>query len=272
VARVVEFEGEGGLILHRPGRYGLRPWRADDYYKLIFITDGTYSVETPGGLSTIASGQFIVLNAGAVHRHRHLSGAKLLVEITPDLFESTVRSLGVADGMGNRPILCGLPSASRALTMWATSAVEELREPRLGDGLLLEQSIHALAVHLLRLELQGPDRSCGVPAVDRALERMHTTYDAPLSLADLARAANMERFSFAHSFKRSVGLSPQRYLLRLRLQRASTLLRGTDESVLSIALRCGFGSLSSFNRAFRRGFDRSPRAYREMCTLPRLPR
>jgi len=63
--------------------------------------------------------------------------------------------------------------------------------------------------------------------------------------------------------KQTTGLTPQRYLNRLRLIKARHMLRHSDESVTDIAFRCGFGDSNHFSTLFRREFDWSPREIRQ---------
>jgi len=48
-----------------------------------------------------------------------------------------------------------------------------------------------------------------------------------------------------------------------RLNAAAEALHTTDETVLTIASRCGFENLSYFNRAFKKHFGMTPREYRK---------
>lgn len=63
--------------------------------------------------------------------------------------------------------------------------------------------------------------------------------------------------------KHTTGLTPQRYLNRLRLIKARHMLRHSDESVTDIAFRCGFGDSNHFSTLFRREFAWSPREIRQ---------
>ena len=63
--------------------------------------------------------------------------------------------------------------------------------------------------------------------------------------------------------KQQTGLTPQRYLNRVRLMKARHLLRHSDESVTDIAYRCGFGDSNHFSTLFRREFSWSPRDIRQ---------
>ncbi len=53
------------------------------------------------------------------------------------------------------------------------------------------------------------------------------------------------------------------FLNEYRLNAAAEALQATDETVLTIASRCGFENLSYFNRAFKAHFGMTPREYRK---------
>ncbi|HHD7473820.1 TPA: HTH-type transcriptional activator RhaS [Klebsiella oxytoca] len=78
----------------------------------------------------------------------------------------------------------------------------------------------------------------------------------------LAENFSLSLRTLHRQLKQRTGLTPQRYLNRLRLIRARHLLRHTDESVTGIAYRCGFSDSNHFSTLFRREFDWSPRDIR----------
>ncbi len=69
--------------------------------------------------------------------------------------------------------------------------------------------------------------------------------------------------------KQRTGLTPQRYLNRLRLGKAHHLLRHSEESVTDIAFQCGFGDSNHFSTLFKREFSYSPRDIRQGRDLVR---
>ena len=82
-----------------------------------------------------------------------------------------------------------------------------------------------------------------------------------------------DRFSLSlrtlhRQLKQHTGMTPQRYLNRLRLIKARHLLRHSDESVTDIAFRCGFGDSNHFSTLFRREFSWSPRDIRQGRDTP----
>ncbi|HUA19956.1 MAG TPA: AraC family transcriptional regulator [Bryobacteraceae bacterium] len=87
--------------------------------------------------------------------------------------------------------------------------------------------------------------------------------DEDVSLAALAEQTGLSAFHLQRVFAETVGESPKQLTLRLRLERAAALLLTGEDSVLEVALACGFQSHEVFIRAFRKRFGLAPRAYRE---------
>ena len=86
-------------------------------------------------------------------------------------------------------------------------------------------------------------------------------------MGDLAREAGLSPYHFLRTFERITGVTPHQYVLRARLREAAIRLVAEPGNVLDIALDCGFGDVSNFNRAFRTEFGVSPRAYRQGAAL-----
>jgi AraC-like DNA-binding protein len=96
----------------------------------------------------------------------------------------------------------------------------------------------------------------------RAKDLVDARYFDSLTVDDLARAAGLSRAHFSREFRRAFGESPHGYLLTRRLERAASLLRTTDRSVIDICFRVGLQSVGSFTTTFTRTYGLSPTAYR----------
>lgn len=83
-----------------------------------------------------------------------------------------------------------------------------------------------------------------------------------IDVDDMARAAGLSRAHFSREFKAAFGVSPRGYLLTRRLERAATLLRTTDRTVIEICLDVGLQSVGSFTTSFKRTYGRTPAQYR----------
>lgn len=84
----------------------------------------------------------------------------------------------------------------------------------------------------------------------------------PIGVAEVAAAAGLGPSRAMELFRRCLGDTIARYILRQRLSRAQTLLLATDRDVARIAFDAGFGSVSRFYEAFREAFGTTPRHWR----------
>jgi AraC-like DNA-binding protein len=87
-------------------------------------------------------------------------------------------------------------------------------------------------------------------------------YFKSVTLEKISKIAHMSPFAFSRFFKKNCGAGFVEYLNRVRTNKACYLLRETDYQVHAIALECGFGSISNFNKQFRKTEGISPRDYR----------
>jgi AraC-like DNA-binding protein len=96
----------------------------------------------------------------------------------------------------------------------------------------------------------------------RARDLADAHYTEPLDVDDMAGAAGLSRAHFSREFKHAFGVAPHAYLLTRRLERAASLLRVTDRSVMEICMDVGLQSVGSFTTSFKRMFGKTPTAYR----------
>jgi AraC family transcriptional regulator len=86
----------------------------------------------------------------------------------------------------------------------------------------------------------------------RVLEYIESNLGCELSLSELAGIAELSLHHFAHTFKRTIGVAPHRYVLERRVERVKAMLRTARASLVDISLAAGFDSQSHFTSTFRR--------------------
>lgn len=111
---------------------------------------------------------------------------------------------------------------------------------------------------------EKPDNSYSIaPALDYI--RKNYMLDFPISA--LADMCNMSYTHFRRTFASVMGTSTLEYLIKIRIEKASLLLRTTNSPILNISENVGFTSLSSFNRHFNEIMGESPRNWRKRMSL-----
>jgi len=101
------------------------------------------------------------------------------------------------------------------------------------------------------------------PELAILIEYVTRHLDAPLTLAEVAKAAGLRPTAVTHRLQRRFGLSFSQYLGKLRIHRAKALLRETGLDIAEVAHRVGIRDRSNFARLFRRFEQCSPREYRD---------
>lgn len=87
-----------------------------------------------------------------------------------------------------------------------------------------------------------------------------------IKVTDLAGLMKLSENQFRRKFKTEFGVTPQKFILRARLQASGHLLRSGTKPIAIIALECGFADQSYFSKQFRSFFGETPLQYRRRWT------
>jgi len=137
------------------------------------------------------------------------------------------------------------------------------------EGRVYVESLgQALAAHLTRHYAKSRASEGGVRGLTshqlrRAVEFIRDNLASDISLATIARAADLSPFHFARRFKLATGVAPHQYLIRQRIDRAKHLLAHGRTPLSEIAHQCGFCDQSHLTNHFRRATGVTPRRYRD---------
>lgn len=109
----------------------------------------------------------------------------------------------------------------------------------------------ALGVELMRITAwRESARLAATIPVAPALEYINRHYMEDFPIETLARLCGMSQSHFRRVFRELLSVGPLEHLNRTRILKACSLMRMSEDSILSISGQVGFQSLSSFNRHF----------------------
>lgn len=101
------------------------------------------------------------------------------------------------------------------------------------------------------------------PVLIEMITQMEAGMAEPLPLASLCAQSRLSRRQVERLFRQEMGLSPARYYVEMRLERAYLLLSHSSLSMIEIAIACGFGSPSHFSRTYRSHYGCTPQQTRQ---------
>ncbi|MFK7866290.1 MAG: GlxA family transcriptional regulator, partial [Alphaproteobacteria bacterium] len=106
------------------------------------------------------------------------------------------------------------------------------------------------------------------PRLIKAISEMEKHTEEALERDEIASRVGLSRRQLERLFRRYLNTSPARYYLKLRLNRAKTLLTQTSMPVTEVAFACGFTSASHFSKCYRDMFAKTPRHARGLSNQP----
>ena len=144
--------------------------------------------------------------------------------------------------------------------------VEERKNMQPDSKSMIRSMVWQLLLLIRRYHPESSGNDAGkfedIQRIAPALEWMNSHLDQPVTLAQLAGKCHTSIPNFRKLFHRAMGCAPQPYLIRMRLSTACSMLKHTNLAIQEIALRCGFPTLSNFNRQFQNICGTSPGALR----------
>ena len=178
-----------------------------------------------------------------------------------DLYPTLLPELGAAASRFD--FLYAVPDP--LLSQIVTTLAQEI-EGGFADKILIESLSTALFIRIAQRfigRLPLPTKKGLSPErLQRVREFVEAHLDEDLSLTVLADVACLSPYHFSRSFKETVGVGPQRYVIQRRIERAKALMRRTNQPLALIAQEAGFGDQSHLTSMFRREMGVTPGRYR----------
>ena len=165
---------------------------------------------------------------------------------------------------------CGLGKENRAFRCDVPEQLERcvqemVRCEMLGRGhefLLLGELYRFLGWIARSFEGQGRrSREAGTEYVERAADYIRSHFQEDLTVSKLALYVGLNRSYLTTVFQNTLHVSPQQFLMRFRMERASQLLLEGTLSVGEVARSCGYPDPLTFSKAFKRTLGVTPSQY-----------
>jgi len=218
-------------------------------------------------IGALSTGSFILAEAGLLANRRctvHWEYAELFRARYPTLRIS--QDLYVVD---RDVFTCSGGTAALDLML---HFIGEVSGPQLAMS-VAEQFIHPLIRRQEDQQRAQMHARYGIasPKLAQIIRLMEGALDEPLNVQAIADKVAISARQVERLFRKQLEISPRAFYLRLRLDKARTLLRHTLSPVRSVALECGFNSTSHFCHAYKRVFGLAPTLERQRLPEQRLP-
>lgn len=139
--------------------------------------------------------------------------------------------------------------------------VEEVRSQEWGYDRIISLKIQEIIAYIWR-KSSGVYRN--VKDLAYCKRYIEENYMQNVSVGELAKMTCYSRDRFRHLFAEEFGISPQNYLISMRLDNAERLLRTTKLSCMNIAQMCGFSDSGQMTKMIKKKYNRCPKELRRI--------
>jgi len=239
-----------------------------EFCKLVLLVSGQGEYMVEDRNYTMRAGDILMIGSGQVHKPDFAAGMeyeRFIFYISPEFLQvhssEECNLVQLFDGMQGH-VLRLEEGRYRKVFELAGTLEEELNKNAFGKKVMANSLLMQLLVKLGRYREKGEALQAERPAVsDERIGRMlsfienHLSED--LSVDDLAEYVYMSRYHMMRLFKKETGQSVYDYLTERRLFFARELIRQGVPATES-CFQAGFGSYSSFTRAYGKRFGTTP--------------
>ncbi len=231
-------------------------------YQLLYMVSGHADYLLDGEWQTVGEGKIVLYRPQVPQFYRTYSQVPMLcrwVHFSGTEAASLLEECGMGQGNLFSPGLC--PAAEALLK---SMVVEILHREPMYRIVVESQFRQAMALFGRQMaQRKGSVASSSRQRILSIVEYMNRHYFEPLQTEELAARCGLSKYHFIRLFRMCMGMTPYSYLIRIRMERAETLLQTGDMTIQEVAFVCGYNDPLYFSRAFSRHFGVSPTDYKQ---------
>ncbi len=143
-------------------------------------------------------------------------------------------------------------------------ATYALRDAEVPDFTGLEHLFKFLPLLCDKSKKTGQEENLYLQYIIPIQQYIEQHYSEQIQTSELAKRYNIDRSYFYRLFKKFTGLSPEKYIISLRMQRAKLLISATDLPLTTISTYVGYENYPPFFSMFKKIIGVSPNEYRKI--------
>lgn len=237
--------------------------------EVLYILKGKASQQINNNLFDANEGNLVIIQGDQIHStytSMDKNNEILVIQFEPEIykfFSATTESISFPE------LLNTADSSIKEAIVIINDIIDEITIKNIGYELFIKAAVLKLAAILLRNFNLNNRKKADSFQLNRAKDMLKNTfklidenYSNTITLNQAVIASNLSVPHFCRLFKKYTGKSFINYLTFYRLSKAEEMLLA-PKSITEIAFDCGFGSITSFNRAFKKFKGCKPSEYRQ---------
>ncbi|QBN18333.1 AraC family transcriptional regulator [Flavobacterium nackdongense] len=249
-------------------------------FEIIYIKEGTGTRFLGNSITTFQAGDLLLIGSNLPHFMKsddayHLGNTDLRVKGTIIQFEKDFMYYAVNNYPHFIKIKNLLQESQRGI-YFAAANFPKLQD--LIEKIPLENGLNQLMLFLEILKEMSETENrqtisttdfvnetiYDTARIDKVMSFLNKNYTRNISLEEISSFAAMNTAAFCRYFKSKTGKSFKNYILDMRIGYACKLLLMEDIGISQLSSKCGFETISHFNKTFKKNTGLVPSQYRKM--------
>ncbi len=263
----------------------IRTYEQDDFgshehkfFELVYVISGSARHVLNGKESRILTGDFFILDYGAVHSYQDCSGLALInCLFLPEIVDETLKGCRSFEKLLRSCLLRyrnlhmkSLPAnqifhdKQEQVLGLLQGMLSEYQCREIGYAEILKNRLVEIIILTLRYVVEDIPFMNTRNIVIEMIEYLNGNYQEKYMLQKFCKAYHYSKPYVSRRFKEETGMTIGKYCQKIRIKKSCDLLRGSGCSIFEISQEVGYQDFKTFGRLFKKSIGMSPRTYRAM--------
>lgn len=247
-------------------------WHKD--VEIVFVLKGSVNLLLEKNQFFLKESDIVLINSQTVHSFQNTKGLNqiLILQIDPDFIKYYYPNIGNIRFECNS-VLADDDSQKKFdhIRSFMAQISWEFYKKRDGYQFYITGVLNQLVGNLFRnfkyhiFNLESMDvHLSDLDRLKSVVKYVDEHFMDKITLQEMAEKEHLSIFYFSHFFTEKMGIPFYEYVNHVRIDKAVKLLTEGDDTIITIALDCGFANVTSFNRYLKRKYNCTPSKYREI--------
>lgn len=233
-----------------------------EFYEIHLVVDGSVDQIINGEKIAMKKGDFYFLNPFDLHEYIPNDSVTLAkVQFDLSILNDNIKE---SVAINNKYCICNVQgSAFERIYQMFQEVEKEEKNTLVFNSVYVSCLLTNLLIALLRKSNFQENKISNEQSFNSALSFIHTHYAEDITLNQVSNIAGFTPNYFCALFKQKFNVPLKTYIRNLRLNKAISMLKSTNNRVSDIAYTCGYNSFSQFSADFKNFTGKTPRKYKQ---------
>ena len=256
---ILTYENRNTEILYERKKSIHVPPHLHDAIEMVFVTEGSVELGVGKELYHLEKGDFGIVFPNVIHHYQVFGSGRnraIYLFANPTFFSSCIEEL-----QSNCPRIPIIKKDN--ISPDIEYVINQLIKQEKYNGRLEKAYMQVILAHVFTdMEIIPRESSGKDDVIYNAVEYVAKNFRDEITLEKMAYDLCVSKYVLSRMFAKTFHCNFSKYVNGVRLNYAQALLQDSKESIINIALDCGFESQRTFNRVFRERYKMTPREFR----------